>query len=260
MDIAWTVELAVHVSRRSDLVIEGLRELPDGALRDFWKYSRRRMIDWRLCRNRLHTELPTGDAIRREQLWQDLEALLSEFFVSDVLIRLWSAVLTAAGRRRGTNRAEPIARHVHLNHLQSRYLALKLLVDGRHLSRSRMARLNALRRTAERWTDLLLGRLICRYDVCDFAFDEAQAREFGEGQLAYPEAKISNTAWELILAGARLTFRQYRAHSPWRAACLRRIAASVLAAFPGDTLFASVGSTSLQRALFAERPAHNDDK
>jgi hypothetical protein len=239
VDIAWIVELAVRASKQSDLVIEGPHELPETALRNFWKYSHRRISDWIICRNRCHAQLLTADENRDAPLCQQLETLASEFFVSDVLIRFWSAVLIAADHRRGTHRSEPIARYVHIEHLQARCQALKLLADGRHLSRSRMVRLNTLRHSAECWTDLLLGRLVCRYDVSDFAFDKTRAREFGEGQLSYADANTRDTAWDLISSGAKRTFPICRSISPWRTACLRKIAGAVLATFPAKSLSCS---------------------
>lgn len=261
MDIAWTVELAVHVSRQSDLVIEAPGPLPEKSLQDFWVYSRRRISDWIQSRNRCDAELRSAGRNARPQLRQELEALLSEFFVSDVLIRLWSAVLTAADSRRGTSHGEAIARHVHVNHLQARYLALKWIVERHRLPRPSMMRLNALRRSTERWTDMLLGRLVCCHDVADFAFDEQQARDFGEAQLAYRDAGTGQVAWDLILAGARLNFPTSTSTSPWRTACLRRVASAVLATFPKNSLFSSAKSTSLQRALFSHsRPDADENR
>ncbi|MBT4863828.1 MAG: hypothetical protein HON53_01735 [Planctomycetaceae bacterium] len=248
MDIARSVELAVQVSRHSDLMIESSAALPENSLRDFWKFSRRRITDWKLCLNRCNRRLAESSNRNRLERSLELESLISELLVSDVLTRLWSAILAAVDERRATNWAEPIARHVLVDHLQARYLALQVLVDQSLLSQPRIHRLNTLRHSAERWTDLLLGRLVCQWDVGDFAFDESQSREFGESHLSYRDEDIRETAWHLILSGARITFPTCPASSPWRTACLRKIIGSILSCFPKHALFQRTGETRLKNS------------
>jgi hypothetical protein len=247
MDIARSVELAVHVSRHSDLMIENSAALPENALRDFWKYSRRRITDWKLSLNRCNRQLTAASGRNRQERSHELESLISELLVSDVLIRLWSAILAAVDQRRATNWAEPIARHVLVDHLQARYLALQVLVDQSLLPQPRIQHLNTLRHSAERWTDLLLGRIVCQWNVGDFAYDETQAREFGESHLSYRDAQIRDTAWHLILSGARITFPTCPSSSPWRTACLRKIIGSILTCFPEQALFQRTGETRLTK-------------
>ena len=218
-------------------LIESSDLLPETALRDFWKYGRRRITDWKLCFNRCNRQLTFAVDRNRFRKSRELEDLIAELLVSDVLIRLWSGVLAAVDVHRGTNWAAPIARHTLIDHLQARYLALQSLVDQSQLSHSRILRLNRLRHSTERWTDVLLGRVVCRWDVGDFAFDESLAREYGESHLSYRDAATQETAWHLILSGARITFPTCPPVSPWRTACLRKIASSITTCFPERTLF-----------------------
>lgn len=237
MDIARTVELAVHVSRNCDRVVENPDLLTEADLGNFWKYANRRISDWKLDLNRCNRQLTLSSEKNRLAKSREIDGLISELLVSDVLIRLWAGVLAGVDARRGTKWAEPIARHVMVDHLQARYLALQTLVDQQKLSRPRVLRLNKLRHSAERWTDVLLGRVICQWDVGDFAYNEDQAREFGECHLSYRDAATRETSWHLILSGARITFPTCPPVSPWRTACLRKIVGSIVHCFPERGLF-----------------------
>ena len=161
--------------------------------------------------------------------------MIEEILTSEVLTRIWTAVLCAHDQRRGTSDSEPIARSVLLGHLEARHRVLKLIVHGPWLAVEDAIRVNRLRRRAERWTDLLIARLLETHDVSDLASDPERAR-----QLADEFEHEHNLAWPLIMASLRATLRrQLRSESP-NADLNARIASSILACFPAE-MFDSTG-------------------
>ena len=99
MNLRHTVELAALVSKQSDQVIETPQQLPESAIQDFWVHSQRPLFDWMRQLVRYPVEIKSSSSVGRGRIWRRTESLLVNFFVSDVLARVWSAVLTAADLR-----------------------------------------------------------------------------------------------------------------------------------------------------------------
>jgi len=234
LNLRQTAEIAALASAYSAHLIEGTQKLPDAALHRFWNQTKQRLHVWLRCLNRYQADLRTTAPAERRVVSKQVEPVIEEVFVSEILIRVWSAVLTAADHRRSTNHAEPIARSVLLGQLKARQLAMRLMVNCPHELLDRAALLDRLRRKTERWTDLLLGHLVVRYPVVDFAFDERRARDFGSEQLASRVAGPDDRVWDLILAGLRLAFpiKQTLLATDSGHGC--QIVRSVLSTFPAD--------------------------
>ena len=65
-----------------------------------------------------------------------------------------------------------------IGHLEARNRAMNIMVYGRGFSIEDGVMLNRLRRRMERWTDMLLGRIMLQHDISDLAFDAQRARDF----------------------------------------------------------------------------------
>jgi hypothetical protein len=99
-----------------------------------------------------------------------------------------------------------VARRVMAGQRQAQQGVLRMLVDGPHLDRKRVAALDRLRRNVERWTDLLLGHLVRRYALPDFAYDLERALDFGEEQLRESWGPQRNSIWDLYFICLRSGF------------------------------------------------------
>ncbi len=228
MNIAQTTELAALIATHSKHVIESPQPLPEEALRNYWHYSRKQLVHWMNGLNRLDTQRILEKESEAELLQRDIavQSIIEEIFVTEILTRVWTAVLSATDQRRSVQYAEPVARGVLLSHLQARRRALISLVDG-HLSPMRVGSLNKLRRRCERWTDFLLGQLAPQYEIDDFAFDSQRAYDLGQNS-------SSITAQPLLLAGMRIGFSTFDFVNRPASQIQQKIISSVLASFPID--------------------------
>jgi hypothetical protein len=94
------------------------------------------------------------------------------------------------------------------------------------------ADLDALRRRAERWTDLLVAPLILEHEVNDFAFDPARSADFAEAFATDTADANQSAAWSLLLPSLRLIFRRHNQPAPhWETN--QRIASVISKCFPG---------------------------
>ena len=181
------------------------------------------------------TEDPSFSTVADDgQVWVRNRPVLEEVFVSEMLTRVWGAILAAADSRRRICHAEPIARNTLIGHLEARHLALRQMVNGSDMPLNELAEIDRLRRRTERWTDLLLGHLVKQYDVADFAFEPRRALDFGSEQLSASPTTSPCVVWDFLLASLRLSFPKKPCRSPVSMQIHRGITGSVMACFPPD--------------------------
>lgn len=226
------VELATIASAYSSHVIESFEPLPSQPLADYWIGSRRRLSRW-LRALKHHAELidATDPKARPERL-REAKPLLEEIFAADMLARVWGAVLAAADRRRNSVHSDPVARNVLIGQLQARQFALELMLRVEGSEDVDLLAVDRLRRHSERWSDVLLGHLVVRYEVADFPFDADRARDFGEQHIAHDIANPDAEVWNLILAGLRLGFAPAWSTDDHLFGPTCEIATAVIATFP----------------------------
>src|SRR5438874_1971022 len=116
------VEVAGMVARHGPLLACGARVPASDCLEQYWSASKARCESWGrslkagavlICRD-------SSDPDR----WTAIRAALDEIFTSEMLTRVWTAVLVSCDRRAGSNTAEPIARNVLATHLEARHRAM----------------------------------------------------------------------------------------------------------------------------------------
>jgi hypothetical protein len=241
LNLHHLAEIAALVSAHAAHLIEQPGKMPARPLQNFWKHSRHRLHGWTF---RLRSEMGKFDSLEpelQESAWGRTEPILEQIFVSDLLTRVWAAVLTASDRRRQVPFAEPIARNVLVGHLEARHLALGMMVNCPQGQLRRVQRIDRLRRSMERWTDLLLGHLVCRYDVGEFAFEVQRAVDFGNDQIEGGLLQPGTPAWRLLIAGLTLAIPKTHPTGPIRSREHDRVVQSIIGAFPADA-FAADGS------------------
>jgi hypothetical protein len=192
--------------------------------------SKSRLDRWNRALKQLAVNAACGGAADRLLV----RGVCEEILTGEVLTRVWSAVLSAYDRRRGTGIAEPIARSVLLGHLEARHRVLTLLVSGPGIDAEEAVKLNRLRRRSERWIDLLVGRLAQQFAVSEFAIDPDRARQFAEELRRHGRQEGGRLAWSLIEASLRAAFRQGLLAASPNADLNAAIAASILSCFPAE--------------------------
>ena len=198
MHVRELIELAGLVSAHGPLLVEGQRPVANEHIERYWVASKTRLDRWarslkgfadgvndaasalpeRPERHSAHKG-PASPAAAKLP-WQHVRSVMEEILVSEVLTRVWTAVLCAHDRRHGADDAGPVARSVMLGHVEARHRALTLVVQAEKGTGDSCAqrlqgpsgnrrpssfpletavKLNSLRRRAERWTDVLVGHL-----------------------------------------------------------------------------------------------------
>jgi hypothetical protein len=127
---------------------------------EYWVASKSRIDRWYRGLKRhaagIHAATPSQQVLS----WRRTFALIQEVLVSEVLTRVWGAVVYAHDVRAKTDGNEAIVRSVLLGHREARFRALSLVVHGPGVPARDAIDLNELRAACERWTDMLIGNLL----------------------------------------------------------------------------------------------------
>lgn len=250
------VELAALASAHGRVLIrsEGA-SLPIEGLGQYWSASKCRLDRWRRALKAASPALqnlpPEISPLERLTLGPadadgpshngSLISVLEEILLSEVLTRVWAALMSAFDERHGQSENAPVAESVLTGHAEARHGALTLLVQGPGVASRDALALNQLRRRAERWTDLLVGHICLEHDVSRFAPNLETAREFAADLRHHQAWSADQQAWSIVLASLRAAFRQKISSAPSPNGDLnRQIAAGVLGCLPPE-LFDATG-------------------
>jgi hypothetical protein len=200
-------------------------------LEEYWTASKCRFDRWSAALARLRRGEPPADGGRPATV----RGLFEEMLGSEVLTRVWTAVVVAFDRRRNTQDNEIIVRSVHIGHQEMRGRVLKLLAGGPGLTASEAVELNRLRRRSEQWTDMLLAFLAATDDVAEFVCEpdrfKGYAADLSSGGIAVagdrdPAAVLQTTLRSLV--------RHALLEAAPNADLNERVAAAILSGFPPD--------------------------
>ncbi|MDA1015056.1 MAG: hypothetical protein O3A00_11475 [Planctomycetota bacterium] len=237
MNLRQSVELAALISSHALQVVESSEAVRKDMLQEYWSQSRVRIHDWLRRLTMFEDELATGTDESLVSVWPRIEYTLRDIFTSDILSRVWTSVLVARDEHRQAVEASPIGRRVFADNFQARRRAMQLMVNGPSVTMSQLAGIDRLRRKTERWADVLLGHLLTRFDVAEFAFDQGRALDFGEEE-RNNDSPRGRAVWDLILASVRLAFptswNDGDPHCDTRAT----IAAAIVGSMPSDAFHA----------------------
>ncbi len=244
------VELAAVASSHGPALVAGPSVLSDSGLDQYWVASKCRLERWGRALKSFG-QSPSAWATDPTALsHRDIQAVIEEVFASEVLTRVWSAVLVAYDSRRSKNDASILGRSIYLGHLEIRNRVLKLLVSSPQLSAEHAVRLNRLRQRCERWTDILIGHIAVAAEVVQFAPHPDRAAEFALEFGPLERLSVDTVAWRMTLATLRSAFQQGFSTTSANPDSNIRIAASVMAsfspeAFDSSGLFPSLWSNRL---------------
>ncbi len=246
------VELAAVAAVHGPALIAGNGRLSDAGLELYWVASKCRLDRWGRSIKSLsqpQAAWPWGTAAPRHS---QLEAVIEEVLASEVLTRVWTALLAGYDRSRRRQDCEYFGKGIYLGHLEARNRVLKLLLTGPGVSTAQAVRLNRLRQQVERWSDLLVGCLTAVCDVAEYAPHPDRAREFaadlgGAGGMAQAPLR-----WQMTIASLRLTFLTAFESDAANPDSNSRVAASILRALESDCF----DSTGLFPSLYVTRLEH----
>lgn len=238
MHVRDLVEVAAVVAHNGPAIMRGAAPVAHQRLERYWATSKCRLESWHRAL-KCGTPVPTG-ADRNFDHGVRLRATLDEIFVGEMLTRVWSAVLVGHGRARQGKSDEPIARNVLCSHLEARHRGLSLLLDQQSLPHDQATAVDRTRRRAERWTDVLIGGLLCASDVSEFAVDAERAIDFSADLVRRDSQPDNGQSWRLTLVSLRTAFAAALCPVAANPDANARITAAILGCL-GDDLFDSTG-------------------
>lgn len=243
------VELAAVVCAHGPVLVREARQVPPSSVEQYWVASKCRLDRWGRSLKQFAQESAAEGIQGRAARWPAVRGVLEEVLTGEALSRVWTAVMCAYDRRRGTDVAEPIVRSVMIGHLEARHRVLTLLVQGPGIDSEEAVKLNRLRRRTERWTDMLIGYLAGLDDVSEFAIDPDRAKDFADDLRYQGQLEGGRHAWPLVLASLRAAFGLGLAPVSPNADLNSAIATAILACFPSELFDA----TGLFRSLWLAR-------
>ena len=258
ISLRQVAETAAFASARSAFLLEDRRPVPPESLQNYWKCCRGRMLDWLRRLETLSSDAECSDPDEHLAMWEAARPMVDEILVTDILTRVWATVLAATDLNRGSRDATPIAQHTFNGHLDVRNRALRLVLHDLQIPISEVARVDRLRRKAERWTDILIGHLVLNFQLGEFAHEPQRAVEFGKGQLREILRATDEPLWEFVLTGIRLAFNQQQGAASsevWNQGIVR----AVLGSFPADS-FDEYGTFKSIRQVRIERGTAGSDR
>jgi hypothetical protein len=230
------VELAAWVSMHGSLIVRDGQRLCDDRLELYWVASKCRLDRWvRILKQQRDARYSAHDA-RRDDFWCTLEEIL----VSEVLTRVWTTVLMLYDRRRELPEAEPVGRSVFIGHLEARHRALQLMLACPEIETETCLRIDCLRRSLERWTDLLVGLLAQGQEYFEYAANPDRAAQLCAQYRPWQSGIRRQAAWQSLLATIRLSGVATITRPTLNPDLNAQIGASIVGCFP-PTMFDSTG-------------------
>jgi len=240
------IDLAALLATHAKTLVHHVDCFPSHAIEQYWTASKCRQDRWARAIKANTISVPHAEQLHTPSNWSTVKPVLEEILTGEVLTRVWSALVRAHERLRGTSDADATLQSVYLGHLEARNRTLNLMVYGQGFHFVEAVALNQLRRRCERWTDLLLGQLAPHIDIAEFAFEKKRALEFADD--LRDESKDS-IAWQIVLVSLRAAFKQGLAENSPNRDLNENIAQSVIACIPSELY----DSTGLMKSLWVVR-------
>lgn len=211
----------------------------------YWSASKCRLQRWQAALKVFEDDLASPDEMHNP--WFAIEVVIEEVLVSELLTRVWTAVLVQHDATRGSQELQSIGHSVFIGHLETRSRAMRLLLHNRAAGQRAFDRIDALRRRMERWTDLLLSRISDIEIGAQFGFDRHRVRDFASDRHLEDDQRrrqMESMLQASLVAALRGELSRCSANPDLN----REIAVGVLECLPGDCFNASGVPASLLQA------------
>ncbi|HMP80563.1 MAG TPA: hypothetical protein PKD54_14005, partial [Pirellulaceae bacterium] len=150
-------EFAAWLAAHSFTVSQHLKSLQGLEIENYWLFSKLRLERWQAALKLFEKDLASSTPSHNP--WPALETVVEEILLSEVLTRIWSAILLSADRQRQRDDLSGLVYSVFLRHLETKLRAFRMTLSAQATHTAAFDRINQLRRCTEKWTDLLLSYL-----------------------------------------------------------------------------------------------------
>lgn len=237
MKLAYLTEVAAIMAAHSQLFIEQTDEISAEAVGDYYVLSRNRFNRWMRDLNELEHGQPISDPLHsfgKTPGRPGTRAIAEQILINEMIARIWTVLLLARDVSNGIDRIRPVARNIYLGHLAVRHKALGVVLADDHMSSKDLLAIDQLRKSSERWTDLLCCSIMGQYNLWEFAFDKDRANEFLRDRVDQAGLSHRSRSWVLILAGLRHSFQNTDGLSATVHDDDRRLVRLMLDSFPAN--------------------------
>lgn len=243
-------EIAAWLALHSTAIIHGSQRIEAAVAASYWSDSRSRLTRWGSALKTFDHDLRNPDTAHNP--WPAIEIVVEEVVTAEMLTRIWAAILVSLDETTGRKELSGLANSVFLGHLEVRNRTMRLLIAGRGVNEPLFDRINRLRRSVEKWTDLFLSWLPNRAAAAKFAFDRVRFADHAQEHDVYTDQQMLSRHQILArsMAGMLSTLT-----GPWSAnpELNRRIVSGILAcidrgAFDAQGLPKSLSGIWIERA------------
>ncbi|MEZ6094317.1 MAG: hypothetical protein R3C03_08750 [Pirellulaceae bacterium] len=219
----------------------------------FWQSAKARASRWTTALRTFEHDLNSDG--RGHNPWPALEIIVEEIVASEMLTRIWSAMLVSIDHANGEKELTPMAHSVFISHLEARNRVMRILLNHQSQNTPLFNRINQVRRSVEKWTDLFLAILPDVEAAGQFAFDEKRFEDYSREQGHYTEEQ-NRQRCEVLLRSASTTFRAQCGRWSANPELNRRILDGIVAGI-GYHAFEREQLPSLVASLWTEK-SHSD--
>ena len=167
------VIFAANLAAESESLIYRNHDISDEALSRYWIVSRCRLQHWTTHLKTFDTQLRTNPS-GRKRIWLNLAPLAEEILNTEILTRVWAAILNGINQVDATDDCDCIGRGALMGHLDAKNRLIKMILLGQTQKSHIASDLDKVRRKSERWADLLIALVNQHSDVLGFGCSESR--------------------------------------------------------------------------------------
>ena len=221
-------------------------ELPALLADQYWTNSKCRAQRWQSALRMFDSDIEAAnqrlndDQAPVHDPWPALSIVAEEIIFSELLTRIWSAVISQHELKRNQNSEgdnndlSAIAHGVLIGQIEARNRVCRMILNAPRWADDISDRLNKIRNMAERWTDLLLSQLDSIEAARPFAFDEKRLLDFYCDRTGV-SVEVQQRANQLLLNSLSQDLKSVASEFPANPDANRKIVYGVLACFANDS-------------------------
>ena len=224
-------EIGGWLATSAETFIHGEDVQPARNVSTYWSGSKCRLQRWHAALKVFANDLDNPSEMHDP--WPAIRVVAEEILLSDVLTRIWSALLTEHDRVRRCNELHSIAHSIYIGHMEARNRTLRLLLQDDDASQKAIGEIDRVRRQLERWTDLLLSYVPATTYVARFGYDRSRIYDFANDR-PLVGSRLRRQQSHVMLASFAACLRTETGRFPANPDLNRRIASGVLSCFPSN--------------------------
>lgn len=223
-DLAWLGGLAGQTLGAGPLNCRG------AVVKSMWQHSRRCLQTWTARLSELSAAVDAAPSDLTERVEQEFVPLANEFFVVELGVRVWSALLAGNDDDARDSDLRIVLGNNFRRWTQVRTQILSLMLSAPSSCHSTLSVVDQLRRRCERWSDLLICEMGASQWTIPLLFDPERA---DDGPVGMDDEEETASRQSLALAG-RAVFLNKLPRQAISTLELLELSAALLASLPGN--------------------------